>query len=28
GLEDYRCAAPLENIQIGDFSPAAAEIGA
>ncbi|SRY25042.1 P2 family phage major capsid protein [Escherichia coli] len=27
-VEDYRCAALVENIQIGDFSAAAAEIGA
>lgn len=27
-VEDYRCAALVENIQIGDFSAAAAEAGA
>lgn len=27
-VEDYRCAALVENIQIGDFSAAAAETGA
>ncbi|WP_262368956.1 hypothetical protein, partial [Enterobacter hormaechei] len=26
--EDYRCAALVENIQIGDFSATAAEAGA
>ncbi|MHB0564152.1 P2 family phage major capsid protein, partial [Escherichia coli] len=27
-VEDYRCAALVENIQISDFSAAAAETGA
>ncbi|MBR7607590.1 P2 family phage major capsid protein, partial [Klebsiella pneumoniae] len=27
-VEDYRCAALVENIQMGDFSAAAAEAGA
>ncbi|MCV5681533.1 hypothetical protein OFN25_27640, partial [Escherichia coli] len=27
-VEDYRCAALAENIQIGDLSAAAAETGA
>ncbi|WP_250692839.1 hypothetical protein, partial [Escherichia coli] len=27
-VEDYRCAALMESVQIGDFSAAAAETGA